>query len=294
MPRVFRRELPEVSNVAASKTATITLPIGQRYHSVLLQHGYASGTNTIAAALANITEVRVLINGKVQRKMTGQQVRDWNILHGTAYDCQGVPNTSPGVSLPIFFTEPWRKDNQDGMALAIPTVWNRGRFSTFKIEVDLGAASTPTLVAYAFTDDIQPILTSSRPIIAKVFQIQAVPGSTRYTISTLEKKDLLSQLTIYPDSGASQKPTQVTFTKNTVDIHKMTYAANFAFLTNNEMTPTASGRSADVYDLVLDHQDLLSGVENLADAASLLLTIEAASAMSASQTIVATTLGEPE
>ncbi|HVV00274.1 MAG TPA: major capsid protein P2, partial [Verrucomicrobiae bacterium] len=104
-----RIQIRNVQNVAASKTALINLPVGDRYHYVVLQHGYSAGTNTIAAACSNITEIRVKVNGRVQRVISGTQLRDMNLLNGTQYDCTGLPNTAPGVSFPIFFREQWRE-----------------------------------------------------------------------------------------------------------------------------------------------------------------------------------------
>ncbi len=50
-------QIRNVQNVAASKTVLIDLPIGPRYHYIVLEHGYASGTNTIAAAATNMASV---------------------------------------------------------------------------------------------------------------------------------------------------------------------------------------------------------------------------------------------
>src|SRR6185503_4613360 len=69
-----RIQLRNVSNVAASKTAILEIPIGPRYHYINLQHGYASGTNTIAAAATNVAEVRQKVNGRVQRVASGTQL----------------------------------------------------------------------------------------------------------------------------------------------------------------------------------------------------------------------------
>src|SRR5438093_10978921 len=105
-----RIQLRNVQNIAASKTALIELPVGMRYHYVVLLHGYSAGTNTIAAAATNVAEIRVKVNGRTQRIISGTQLRDMNIVNGTGFDCTGVPNTAPGVSFPLFFAEPWRKD----------------------------------------------------------------------------------------------------------------------------------------------------------------------------------------
>ena len=132
-------QLRNVQNVAASKTALITLPIGPRYQYVQLQHGYSAGTNTIAAAATNISEVRVKLNGKVQRVYSGTQLRDLNLLNGLQYDFYGLPNTAPGVCVGIFLGEPWRKDVNDQDRLA----WTTSKSSAFQIEVDTRRCVNP-------------------------------------------------------------------------------------------------------------------------------------------------------
>ena len=52
--RKNRIQLRGITGVAASKTALIELPIGPRYHQVILQHGFSAGTNTIVAAHTNV------------------------------------------------------------------------------------------------------------------------------------------------------------------------------------------------------------------------------------------------
>jgi hypothetical protein len=62
--------------VAASKTTLLELPIGPRYHGIILQHGFSAGTNTIAGAAANISDIRLKVNGRIQRQHSGTQRRD--------------------------------------------------------------------------------------------------------------------------------------------------------------------------------------------------------------------------
>ena len=145
-------KLRNVQNVASSRTALIELPIGPRSHSITLEHGHA-GDNTIAAAATNITQIRVKTNSVIRRRYSGTQLRDLNLFHGRQYDCQGLPGTSPGVSFPIYFAEPWRKDVAAQLFGALPTVWQGGRLTSLQIEVDFSSASTPTLVASALVDD---------------------------------------------------------------------------------------------------------------------------------------------
>ncbi|HEV2210081.1 MAG TPA: major capsid protein P2 [Verrucomicrobiae bacterium] len=286
----YRVQLRNVQNVAASTTALIDVPCGQRYHYIVLTHGYASGTNTIAGAEANITEIRVKSNSRIQRRISGTQLRDMNLLNGTQYDCTGVPNTSPGVTFPIYFNEPWRETPADQDALA----WSTAGWLSFQVEVDLGAASTPTLQAWAVIDDFVPAPNGPVPGIVKWLKVAAVPGGTIYDYNQLDRRDYLQQISIYPDSGGSQSPTQVTFKKNSVILHELTSAANTALLNNYHMYPGASGRTAGIYDLVFDHDGLLSSSVPMDGARDSLLEVSAGSAMSGTQTYIVQRLGPPE
>jgi len=279
-------KLRNVQNVAASKTALIELPIGPRYHAIILEHGYASGTNTIAAAATNISAIRLKTNSVVRRRYSGTQLRDTNLFHGTIYGGEGVPNTSPGSSFGIFFAEPWRKDVAAQLFGALPTVWQTGRLTSLQIEVDLGAASTPTLVASALVDDGIPAMLNgqSAPPIIEQLNFDVPAAGTAFDVSTLEKRGVLLQLSLYADSGASEQATNIEFRKNGQIIKEFTKSANFALLTNNEMYPTASGRTAKITDIVHDINDVLANGEDLSSAAELTLRIEAANAMSGTVT----------
>jgi len=289
MAEKYPIKLRNVSNVAASKTALIDIPVGPRYHTVILEHGFASGTNTIAGAMANITEIRVVVNDRVQRVFSGVQLRDLNILNGTTHDCQGVPNTAPGVSLPIFFAEPWRKDSASQDALA----WNTSGFKSFRIEVDLGAASTPTLVASAVIDQFQPS-GNVTPLFVTMRRQQVAAAGTSFDITTIDRKNLLQQISVYADSGGSNQPSIITVRRDGQIVRELTYSANFALLTNNEMAPTASGRTAKIFDLVFDHDDLLNSSLLLAGAKELTLTVEAGGAMSGTTTFIVQRYGPLE
>lgn len=226
-----RIQLRSITNVAASKTALIEIPVGLRYHGIFLQHGYAAGTNTIAAAATNLSEIRVKVNARIQRTMSGTQLRDMNILNGTSFDCTGLPNT--GCTFPIFFAEPWRRDEVDQDALAWPT----NGWQSFQIEVDIGAASTPTLTASAVVDTLTTN-PNSRGIVKWLRQNITAAG-TSFDFTTLDPRDFLTQISFYPDSGGSNAATQVTFRVDGVILHELTNLANTAVLTNHEMTPAA-------------------------------------------------------
>lgn len=290
-----RAPLRNISAVAASKTVVIELPCGPRYHAVLLQHGYAAGTNTAVAAATNISEIRVKVNGRVQRTMSGTQLRDMNLLNtthpGTAsqvwFDATGVPNTAPGVTFPIYFAEPWRADARDRDALA----WASNGWQSFQIEVDLGAASTPTLIAYAISDELRP----QAPVgIMKWIRQSWNASGTSFDITTMDRRDWLCQISLYPDSGGSNLCSKAIFRKDGVVLHELTSSASLALLAQMGMMPIATGRTANITDIVFDHDDLLGSAVPMDGSRDVTLTIEAGSAMSGTITAIMQRLGPPE
>jgi len=279
-----RIQLRNVANVAASKTALIDLPCGPRYHAVFLEHGYPTpGVNTIVGACANITEIRVKINGRVQRTMSGTQLRDMNIFNGSVYDGNGLPYTGAGVCLPIFFAEPWRKSPADQDALA----WPSAGFSSFQIEVDLGATATPTLVASAAVDDMQ--VNKLTGIVKWLRQSFAASGQS-FDISTIDRRDWLQQVSLYPAAVAA---TKVTLRKDGLILHELTASSNFGLNSNYGMTPTGN-RTPNMYDVVLDHDDLLGSAVQMDSARDIVLTVESGSAMSGTLTAIVQRFGPPE
>lgn len=288
MAEKFAVKARNVANVGSSKTAIIDLPVGKRYHTVILQVGYAAGTNTIVGAMSHVSEIRVLANNRVQRVFSGAQLRDLNLLNGTEYDCQGLPNTAPGVSLPIFFAEPWRKDSASQDALA----WDTSGFSSFRIEVDLGAvgtqtANSQTLTATAVVDNFR----AANPQFVTVQRQQVAAAGTSFDITTIERKGVLQQVNFYPDSTNDLQATIITVRRDGDIIRELPFADNFALLTNNGMTPTASGRTDEMFDIVFDHDDLLNSSLVIEGAKELSFTVEAASAMAGSMTFLVSRLG---
>lgn len=318
-----RVQLRNVQNVALSKTILIDCPIGLRYHYIVLVLSYTGGTQTIgqaSGALNHLLQIRVLLNGRPQRTIGlgtstltgGQQLQDMNILNGTAYAATGVPLlTSGGVTIPIFFAEPWRKDARDQDALAWPTVWknsdgSNGAFNTMQLQIDTSAALNAetafAVSAYAVVDGFVPILPQGQfyPSIVKWLQLQVPAAGVQFDISTLDRRDFYQQLSIYQDSGGSNTPSEIDLRKDGVILHELSYAANFGLLTNFGMLPTANpgtnagARTAGIYDLVLDHDDLLGSAVDMSGTRDVTLTIKAGSAMSGTTVGLIQRLGTPE
>ena len=268
----LRTRVRSISNAAASKTALIDLPCGPRYHSVHLD--YTSTTATTAATLAaEISEIRVKVNGRVQRTFSGAQLDLCiNGANGTAYNCQLIGTKE--CSLAIFFAEPWRKSPVDQDALA----WPSAHWQSFQIEVDLGA-NYSDLQAFAVTDTLQPA-SNTNPGITKIIRQNFAAAGLVLDIATMDARDWLQQISLYdPTTGTID---QVTLKINNVIVHDLFADQNLGLLKQYGMTPAASAR----YDLVLDHDDLLGSAVNC-NGANILLSIGAAGATAFVGSIVA-------
>ena len=130
--------LPAFNAVAAAQTAIIDLPAIGRYKHIMLNYTTSAGGGGIQADMeAHLTEIRILVNGKIQRRMTARRLFD-------IYSYRGIAVTANLI--PIFFAEPWRRSARGEDDLA----WDMGDVGTFQIEVDIDAAGlNPTLTASA-------------------------------------------------------------------------------------------------------------------------------------------------
>lgn len=129
--------LPSFSGVAASQTTTIDLPVVDTYHKIQLTYGTATGGGANQTNMeAEITEVRLLVNGSVQRVFSGEQLFNVNAFRGIAF--------ATGI-IPIYFSAPWARSAAGEDAPA----WHMGDVQSFQMEVDIGGAITPTLTGIA-------------------------------------------------------------------------------------------------------------------------------------------------
>lgn len=280
-------QLREIANVAASSTALINIPIGPRYKYIVIEHGFSAGTNTVAGAASNIAEARVKVNGRAQRTYSGTQLRDLLLLQGTRYDGQGAPNTAPGVAFPIFFEEPWRPENGYFRNLA----WATSAWASFQIELDLGAATSPTVQAFAIVDDVKADENES---IMKVIRQSFAASGTSQDFPSVDRRDLLCKVSLYKDSGGSQQATKITARLNSQIVYEMEDSTLFAANTHYGLTPTASGRTAGMTDVVFDNAEFFDEALNLNGSRDFTITVNAGSAMSGTITSLIQRLGPLE
>ena len=171
------RTLPSFNGVGAGETPTLSCPVDFTYHQLLLRYGTgtAGGPNQ-ANIEAEITEIRLVVNGVVQRVLSAAQLFAINAF-------KGIPFATGMV--PIFFAEPWRKEVVGQDALAWPT----GDVDSFQVEVDIApGATSPTLSAKAIVTLDQrpmgPIVKWKRyrrsPTGAGVFNLHDLPRDDAY------------------------------------------------------------------------------------------------------------------
>lgn len=131
--------LPSFSSVGAGQTATIDLPTVGIYHQLRLNYVTdTAGGATLANMIAEIGQMRLKVNGVVQRQITGAELFSINAYHGNA--------AVAGV-IPFYFSEHWRRSPGGEDSLA----WGMADVDSFQLEVDIinNAAQTCSLSATA-------------------------------------------------------------------------------------------------------------------------------------------------
>lgn len=195
----IKRTIPltAINGVAANATATINIPVGSiRYHSITL--GYKTATTggaTEATMKAEITEIRLVVNGVVQRKMSPADLFNLNRQKGKA------PTVSASTAIPgyltFYFSEPQRKTNFEREA----TAWGTNNVNTFQIQIDIAAgASSPVLSGFALVDDVSQPMTNIVKWKKETVQVSAT-GVVNYTLDTSKSTDSYQDLTLVENTA---------------------------------------------------------------------------------------------
>lgn len=175
MPAPFFVPVTQVKNVAAGSTANIDLePVGT--YSEIRLHYKADGVAANAATIAaDISAIRVRLDGTAQWDLTGEQLQAMNALRGIAHQ-DGV--------IPLYFAESTFRKLEQG---ADYRAWGMGGVSQFDIEVEIHAdADTPELTAYAVRDPFSRPTGEIRKF--KRGNVQ-VAGTGEVTVNTFPRND---------------------------------------------------------------------------------------------------------
>ena len=164
------------SAVAAGSQATLDLPVGPvTYHGLQLTYttGTAGGANQ-ANMETEITECRVKVNGKEQRRFSARELFDILAFYGIGFQT--------GI-LYIPFSEPWRRSVTGEDSLA----WGTHDIDTLQVEVDIaGSATNPTLSARAL---VERVARPMGPIVKwRRFNVPVSATGIR-TLTTLPRTD---------------------------------------------------------------------------------------------------------
>jgi hypothetical protein len=268
-------QLPNFLGVDAVNggTATLDLPRGPRYHVIWLR--ISNSAHALPAAI--LDEIRIRVNGKVQRIMTPAQLDGLNgRMEDPAYYVLTQDGNSKAITqarslvtpgngfysqyqdasyvtfLPIFLSEPWRPQNiQEQLA------WGTGNVASLQLEVDIKANMTGvTLSAFAEMDNA--VLTtngvaSALPmgLITKWDLIQVPVTSTKVQWQglSLPRGDVLLSLHFW-DSYV----TNMQLLADSYEWRNVSKGDNDAVLVSRRMTTAAA-----CADLVLDYDDIPGG-----------------------------------
>lgn len=282
---VYARKIKTITGNGSTKVKITPTP-GKRLFNVQLELTYAGGTNTLAALMTALTEIRVKVGTRVRMRCTGTQLRDFCLLHGTLYDFNGLPNTGAQVTIPLA-PEWFMPDVQSFLA------WNPAVLGgDITIEIDSTATLTVTEAIESVNDDL------SAPSLGILTYelINPVSGGTSFYVE--KEIDPVGQLylaSIYPDSGAANEITPASLYVGTNDafVHeRLTSAQNDERLERFGKTPAASGRTANIYDMLFVKDDGLGRAIDLGAWGVAKLRVEAAAAMSGTVNILLVRLEE--
>lgn len=240
-------------NVVGTGVATLNLPLGMTYERILLQLG---GTFT----KAQITDLKIKLNGKSIWQGTGTQLDKINTYKGLATD---------STHLVLDFSELFARDE---VGQSIGSIGTAEGIATFTIEVTITGATSPTLESWSVLSGPKAV-----GVVAKVLTYSQTFGSSG---------KFPFQLPYGPNGGSLIKRVHFFHTnmtglevkKNGLVIHDTTDTINKFYQTENKHT-TASGLY--VADFICDNNQ--SGLLVTADARSMEWNVT----LSAGDTVIA-------
>lgn len=300
---LLNRQLPAFNGVPATlasnaiTTVTCKLNLSERIHVAWLQFGNDGATNPgqgigALATPGMVQEIRVLIDGKVQRRFTAQELNHVNALMNEPGSTEYTAKTSGTAGsagyrtmLPIFFAERWRRGSvqlrdQRGNPISIPeselSAWNLTGIETATIEVDLigrlttgvnGILDGPVITGFYEYD--APVASELGKIV-KWKRFSFGPSSNPAEYTSLDRRTGSYQsLHLFPTSG-NMYVTSLMFTRENVQVRQdISRFQNDCILLTNKMNPTAldttsaaTKQNTGAYHVVFDYDD---PIRNLLD-----------------------------
>lgn len=276
-------------------TATCELPVGIRYGAIQLKlsdDGTSSNGNATdieATLAAMVGDIRVKINGKVQRVHTAVELNQINSVNGQEFvaTASGTAGQSTyAVYLTIYFYEPWRKQNGDVKAAG----WNVVNVRSFTIEVDIKAGLTSFnvegIMEWEATDE------KEIGLISKVLRSNLGAVGTKQDFNTIDRRDFLQALHFFATSDGKYV-SNLKVTANGLEMLDLCPTeANQAKLLRWGLNPDTSATPR--YDWVTDYSDPTRDWLNLNGLAEFTAHVEYNAAANGTMNVAIVRVGPPE
>jgi len=136
-------KIPNSNGVAAGQTATWDLPIGRRYHRLMLEYS--------GVTLAQLTEIRVIANGEVIQRCTAAERDSINQFDSRAA-AGGV------LTVPFDRFSLYQQRGEEATSIQTGSADKAGNaITSFKLEIDIDAgAAAPAIKVTAEQSDNDP------------------------------------------------------------------------------------------------------------------------------------------
>lgn len=222
----------------ANGTNVIDLPIGNRkYHTLYLQYKVTSAQSVIEN---DITDIRLKINGVVQRNMKPRFILDKAALHGKTFQ-NGL--------IPIYLAEPWTQPYASGELLG----WGTNGLNSLQLEVVIAGATSPALNVLAeYEISAEPI----GQIVKWKYQTMNVGGTGVLSLFDLPKIDRYLAVHFFEDTAADITDIEVEVDDSTV--FKVDDTQNSYALARSGLSPVS-----DVFHVLFNRDSTLGAGLNM-------------------------------
>lgn len=167
-----------MNSVAAGSTATLALPKGLTYAQLILSVTNAAAAASRATFASIINEIRVIVDNKVKRRLSGSELNNINAYRG--YD-----TNLPNGGFVIAFERPEMRTQEQETLLGLGTM----DVANISIEIDIDASATsPAIDVYAVHTD--PSLLGAHTVIDK--KTYNFSGAGEHEITDIPKQGVES------------------------------------------------------------------------------------------------------
>ena len=245
----IEQRMPPFEGVAAGNTALIKLPIGRRFHSIFLIYS--------GVTLAQMTEIRVMANGKVFQRFTATERDNMNQFIGQA--------AAAGI-LQIPFDRVGLKNREQEELTSVNTGVADAQgnaINSFTIEIDIdGAAAAPALEMNATQSES---LEGGPGVMLNIRKdSRSIAGVGELEISDFIKGTAISQalnrVFFIPSANAINK---VTVERDLYNVWERSTALNELIQTDGGRVPQAGYWTIDTSELGYGANNIgLAGVQD--------------------------------